>query len=450
MSQDTQQMVTARQSRHHYFWLDFAIPTALLIIVSYLFRTYPWDLSCQNYFYNARLGWQLGDATLFKFLYQYGNIPALLLCLFSIFILIRGLSLERLFVYRKMALYLLLVMVVGPGLLVNTIFKEQWGRPRPRDLIQYGGKYAYEAPLQYDASSPGKSFPCGHASMGYYFFAAAFLLRGKSRLKGALLAFAALLYGSLIGLARMAQGGHFLSDVIWSGAIIWLVSASCYYLMKMDITPLSTPRKKRKIGLLQKVLLWMFGILLTFAVSLATPYGASKQYQLDKDAAPAIELNAIRGDVTVCFSDSSSLKSVSSGFGFPGSKIKWKRKIIDDTQAKTLLVSQKLSGFFTELENQNTLVIDSVQTKSISIHLHKSNLSVNAANISSVPDMELSTNQGNLELTLPLHAQIEISVDKNQKTRLSHPGVKLLPSGHKSRYRLRAPQGWITIGVKDK
>ncbi|HCX59124.1 MAG TPA: PAP2 family protein, partial [Candidatus Cloacimonas sp.] len=65
---------------------------------------------------------------------------------------------------RKLYLFLVLAMIIGPGIIVNSALKENWGRPRPRDVEQFGGRYAYEAPLEIDLSSPGKSFPCGHAT----------------------------------------------------------------------------------------------------------------------------------------------------------------------------------------------------------------------------------------------------------------------------------------------
>jgi membrane-associated PAP2 superfamily phosphatase len=35
----------------------------------------------------------------------------------------------------------------------------------------------------------------------------------------------------LIGLGRMAQGGHFATDVIWAGGIVYLSGITLYYLL---------------------------------------------------------------------------------------------------------------------------------------------------------------------------------------------------------------------------
>ena len=42
-------------------------------------------------------------------------------------------------------------------------------------------------------------------------------------------------YGALMGVARMAQGGHFPSDVLWAGGVVYLVGLSLYYLLRLDL-----------------------------------------------------------------------------------------------------------------------------------------------------------------------------------------------------------------------
>jgi membrane-associated PAP2 superfamily phosphatase len=68
--------------------------------------------------------------------------------------------------------------------------------------------------------------------MGFYFFAVAFLGRyyGSKRLLYSGLLMALGLGGSL-SYARMAQGGHFLSDVLFSALIVWLTTIWTYYFM---------------------------------------------------------------------------------------------------------------------------------------------------------------------------------------------------------------------------
>ena len=43
----------------------------------------------------------------------------------------------------KVAALLLVVLAVGPGLIVNGILKEHWGRARPRDVVEFGGDHRF-------------------------------------------------------------------------------------------------------------------------------------------------------------------------------------------------------------------------------------------------------------------------------------------------------------------
>ena len=61
------------------------------------------------------------------------------------------------------------------------------------------------------------SFPSGHGSLGFWVTALAFLAPPRWR-KAALTA--ALAFGVVVGVVRIAQGGHFLSDVVFSAILV--------------------------------------------------------------------------------------------------------------------------------------------------------------------------------------------------------------------------------------
>jgi lipid A 4'-phosphatase len=63
--------------------------------------------------------------------------------------------------------FLILSVVIGLGLMINSVFKDHWDRPRPRDVVQFGGTLHYTpAPLRGKGS---ESFPCGHCSVGFLY-----------------------------------------------------------------------------------------------------------------------------------------------------------------------------------------------------------------------------------------------------------------------------------------
>lgn len=224
------------RDRHIVLWLDFLIPVAILVIGTWLIRNYFWDLKLSGLFYLGNNNWWGMHNALCTFMYRYGTIPALVLSIAALGFFIVSFFAYNFYKWRRICLFLILVMLLGPGLLVNGVLKEYWGRPRPRNIIPFGGKYVYEKPLEIDLSSPGSSFPSGHSAMGFYFFTLYFLVRGKRKKWTALAFIIALLYGFFMGFVRIAQGGHFLSDILWSGGIVYLSSALCYYLLRINST----------------------------------------------------------------------------------------------------------------------------------------------------------------------------------------------------------------------
>jgi lipid A 4'-phosphatase len=117
---------------------------------------------------------------------------------------------------RKLALLLCLLALL-PGLLVNQVLKEHWGRARPVQVSAFGGDRPL-TPAFVRVEGNGGSFSSGHVAAAAYLIAVAHLLGGPR--SGWLIA--AALYTALVGLARMAAGGHFLSDVLTSVFLVLL------------------------------------------------------------------------------------------------------------------------------------------------------------------------------------------------------------------------------------
>lgn len=221
-------------SRHIVLILDFLLPALILAAGTWLIRARGLDLRFQSAFHAGGGNWIGNHIQLFDFIYKYGTLPALIVSITGLVVFVAGFFSHNLAQWRRSGLFLALVMLLGPGLLVNAVFKEYWGRPRPNQLALYDGNFAYEAPLTIDPVSTGEAFPSGHASMGFYFFALYFIFRGRKKNLTAWTFSLTLLYGFGMGLVRMAQGGHFLSDVLWSGGMVWFSCALLYYLLKID------------------------------------------------------------------------------------------------------------------------------------------------------------------------------------------------------------------------
>jgi lipid A 4'-phosphatase len=165
--------------------------------------------------------WKWKDWGLWKFLYEYGPVPSILVgvgsLLWGIVLLVRKAPRKK----WLWALYPFACLAIAPGFLVNALGKDQWGRPRPRDCEVFGGQQHYQHFWSPHFGGEGRSFPSGHASVGFYLCCLSMIPGNRRRW---LWLGIGLLMGVLIGMARIAQGGHFITDIVASCGIVLFVS----------------------------------------------------------------------------------------------------------------------------------------------------------------------------------------------------------------------------------
>ena len=126
-------------------------------------------------------------------------------------------------------IFLALVLITGPGLIANTLLKDNWARPRPIHVIEFGGPDRFTPVLERSgACERNCSFISGEASAT---FALGFAIAMLARRRRAELMVAAVAVGSIAGLIRMGEGGHFLSDVVFAGVFMALDVALMYWLV---------------------------------------------------------------------------------------------------------------------------------------------------------------------------------------------------------------------------
>lgn len=214
---------------------DFLLALALLAGATALISATGLDLALERRFYLALPDWGVGELNPWRFLYHYGVIPAYLLTGGALALLAAGFFRAGARRYRRDALFLVLLMALGPGLLVNAVFKDHWGRPRPRQMQLFGGDRQFHEVWERGEGGAGRSFPSGHASAAFYLIGPYFVLRARARSLARLVLLAGGCYGALMGVARMAQGGHFASDVLWAGGVVYLVGLALYYLLRLDL-----------------------------------------------------------------------------------------------------------------------------------------------------------------------------------------------------------------------
>ncbi len=200
----------------------------LLLVGCVLFYLFPQiDLWFSALFYKG--GFYLKDTLLAKTIYKATIWITASFALGALLLLILEWLLKKEWVAKKVLAYLLLVLLLGPGLIVNTLFKNHFGRARPSQIEAFGGtKHFTPALVITNQCQKNCSFSSGHAAAAFYFLAFVPLLRGRAK-RFALLA--ALAWGSVVGMVRIVQGGHFLSDVYCSAVVVWGVSVLLYNIM---------------------------------------------------------------------------------------------------------------------------------------------------------------------------------------------------------------------------
>ncbi|MBC8185573.1 phosphatase PAP2 family protein [candidate division KSB1 bacterium] len=172
---------------------------------------------------------QIQNYPAWYFAYHYGTLPAIFLSMLALVIFISSWAVPKFTSVRKFCLLILLTTAIGPGIIINGVLKDHWGRPRPRQVKEFGGQWEFKEIWQHGIPGKGKSFPCGHCSMGFLFIVLYYSFKKKNQI----IAYSSLgfsfAYGSFIGVARIAQGGHILSDVILSGGLTYLIASILYY-----------------------------------------------------------------------------------------------------------------------------------------------------------------------------------------------------------------------------
>jgi lipid A 4'-phosphatase len=196
-----------------------------LVLVSVLIRATGLDLAVARVFYDpGRIpNWWASDRQPWEFLYRFGSVPGIAAGAISLVLLVMMRFRPPLRRHRRACLLFLVVLAIGPGLIVNGIGKEHWGRPRPKHLVEFGGTRPF-VPVGLPVPLGGHSFPSGHASIGFYWITLYVLWRNRrprAARAGLVLGLAA---GAAMGFQRIASGSHFLSDVLWAGGIDYVVA----------------------------------------------------------------------------------------------------------------------------------------------------------------------------------------------------------------------------------
>jgi len=263
--------------------------------------------------------------------------------------------------WRRICVFLILLGVLAPGVIANLMLKEHWGRPRPRQVVEFGGNVPFEPVLTMDRSTKGYSFPSGHATMGFYFMGLFFLLhRYRRRMAWGFLGFG-FAFGSVLGAARMLQGGHFLSDVAWAAAVCWFTGLGLYYALGFHRSEEEWKQLVRSVPPWATALGAVCGVGMVVGTLLATPYRESEAVLFSSEslARGAVEIEATlsEGDFVLRSGNEFQVSSRASGHGVPTSRIVPWAQATEVDGGLVIVYFERLSGWFSELSRQGDITV---------------------------------------------------------------------------------------------
>lgn len=200
----------------------------------------PWlselDIALERLFYTSGAipDERFVDNFFVRFIFDYGPWPGLAISIGAVIFLVFSWYFDWQKKWRAACVAIALTMAVGSGLIVHLILKDNWGRPRPKQVTLFGGQQEFRPfykPNFFHQPEPSKSFPCGHCTTGFFFFVLALVgereKMGWLKYTGYSLA---IILGVLLAIGRMIQGGHFLSDTLAGALIMWWIALAAIWV----------------------------------------------------------------------------------------------------------------------------------------------------------------------------------------------------------------------------
>jgi lipid A 4'-phosphatase len=187
------------------------------------------DIAFSRLFYRKGEGFFASHWPPFDFLYDLVPLVrnAVVALVIALLVARSFAALKHLHVRTSAIAYIAASLVIGPGLISNTVLKDNMGRARPDQTVQFGSTRTFTPALvPADQCPKNCSFVSGHAALGFFLVTFAFLMAPGYRRRAVFAATLAL--GAAIGMARIGQGRHFLSDVIFAGLVNFAVAWALY------------------------------------------------------------------------------------------------------------------------------------------------------------------------------------------------------------------------------
>ena len=135
--------------------------------------------------------------------------------------------------------FLALTLALGPGLSVNLLIKEHSHRPRPFQTQEFGGTWQFRPFGHFDGQCMTDcSFVSGETSTAAWSLAPALLTPPPWR---AVVIGTSVLFTMVMGVERVAYGGHYLSDVTFGALLNWALVLAVAMAMRICVPERGPP-----------------------------------------------------------------------------------------------------------------------------------------------------------------------------------------------------------------
>ena len=205
----------------------------LFLVISCVFITSSSsiDLYISGLFYNGASQFALQSFDLTSILFRDILLPLILIYILILPIVGRFSKIDKIFFNYKFSIneiFLLWVsQIIGVLIVVNLILKNLWGRARPNDILQLGGKETFSPWYEItNVCGSNCSFVSGDASVGFSIIIL-YLITKKI-----IFLYTSIVAGFALGLIRIMAGGHFLSDIFFAGFFIVTLNIILFALYK--------------------------------------------------------------------------------------------------------------------------------------------------------------------------------------------------------------------------
>ncbi|MDC2978841.1 phosphatase PAP2 family protein [Pelagibacteraceae bacterium] len=189
------------------------------------------DLYVSFLFYKGASQFELQSLDLTSILFRDILLPLILIYILILPIVGRFFKIDRIFYNYQFSIKEIVLLwisqIISVLIFVNLVLKNFWGRARPNDVVELGGKESFSPWFEIsNACETNCSFVSGDASVGFSVIIL-YLITKKI-----IFLYASFVAGFILGVIRIMAGGHFLSDIFFAGFFIVILNIILFELYK--------------------------------------------------------------------------------------------------------------------------------------------------------------------------------------------------------------------------